>query len=164
MQKNNSVIKLILFLLFFMVVLTAFLLIYIIPTLKEYKSNKEVLNSYEKLYKKEIRTLEKLTNIENELKVKYKKEIVKYNNKFDEEKFKLFLQQSLQNVKIENLTNKGKNLTYKVEGNIEKLNNLYIFLEKLNIYNNFAKINFPLTYIVKKESIFLTLNVTILLH
>jgi len=164
MKKNNSVIKLILFLLFFMIILTLFLIIYIIPTLKQYKSNKNILNQYEKLYNKETKTLKRYVKLKEELQQKYKKEIIKYNHKFDEEEFKSFIQKSLKNIKIEKITNKEKNLTYKIEGNIKKLNNLYLFIEKLNNYNNFAKIKFPLTYKVKKEDIALTLNVTIIHH
>jgi len=162
MKKNNSVIKLILFLLFFMIVLTLFLLIYIIPELKKYKTNKIVLNKYEKLYNKEKRTLNSYIKYGENIQIKYKKEILKFNNKFNEEDFINFIKKYLQNVTIERNKEDSKNTTYKIEGNIDKLNYLYNFIDKLNIYKNFVKINFPLVYKVEKKSILLKINVTIL--
>jgi len=162
MKKNNSVIKLILFLLFFMIVLTLFLLIYIIPELKKYKTNKIVLNKYEKLYNKEKRTLNSYIKNGENIQIKYKKEILKFNNKFNEEDFINFIKKYLQNVTIERNKEDSKNTTYKIEGNIDKLNYLYNFIDKLNIYKNFVKINFPLVYKVEKKSILLKINVTIL--
>jgi len=162
MKKNNSVIKLILFLLFFMIVLTLFLLIYIIPELKKYKTNKIVLNKYEKLYNKEKRTLNSYIKNGENIQIKYKKEILKFNNKFNEEDFINFIKKYLQNVTIERNKEDSKNTTYKIEGNIDKLNYLYNFIDKLNIYKNFVKINFPLVYKVEKKSTLLKINVTIL--
>ncbi|HIO91025.1 MAG TPA: hypothetical protein EYG69_04555 [Campylobacterales bacterium] len=162
MKKNNSVIKLTLFLLFFMIVLTLFLLIYIIPELKKYKTNKIVLNKYEKLYNKEKRTLNSYIKNGENIQIKYKKEILKFNNKFNEEDFINFIKKYLQNVTIERNKEDSKNTTYKIEGNIDKLNYLYNFIDKLNTYKNFVKINFPLVYKVEKKSILLKINVTIL--
>ena len=162
MKKNNSVIKLILFLLFFMIVLTLFLLIYIIPELKKYKTNKIVLNKYEKLYNKEKRTLNSYIKYGENIQIKYKKEILKFKNKFNEEDFINFIKKYLQNVTIERNKEDSKNTTYEIEGNIDKLNYLYNFIDKLNIYKNFVKINFPLVYKVEKKSILLKINVTIL--
>ena len=162
MKKNNSVIKLTLFLLFFMIVLTLFLLIYIIPELKKYKTNKIVLNKYEKLYNKEKQTLNSYIKNGENIQIKYKKEILKFNNKFNEEDFINFIKKYLQNVTIERNKEDSKNTTYKIEGNIDKLNYLYNFIDKLNTYKNFVKINFPLVYKVEKKSILLKINVTIL--
>jgi len=162
MKKSNfSILKLLIFLMFFLVILTLFLLLYIIPVMKKYKTNKLILNKYEKVYKKSKNEVKFLKKKKSLLKEKYKKSLTKYNQNFDKNDFISFIKDKIKNLKITKV--KDKNLLhYSIEGEIDKIYNFTKIVESLNSYKNIVKATFPITIEKDKKSYKIFFNVTII--
>ncbi len=158
MKNNNIVIKNILFLLLFLVVLTLFLVIYIIPQLKEYKTKQAIIAKSEKIYNKNIDSLNKLKKKKELTYKRYKKNIEKYNRNFDLENFKSFVKRFFKDATINTTKYKEKLI---IQTTIASKEELYNFLEKVNDYKNIVKINFPLVYKIVNGNKIITINVTI---
>jgi len=155
MKRNSfSIVKLIIFIIFFLVITTFFLTIYVIPKMKEYKTNKIELKRYERLYKKQVNDLIFLEKKRKLLKEKYKKIKVKYERRFDEKDFKIFLLQNFKDVKIKSNYKKNRHI-YKISGTINSIEDLIEIINKINSYKSILKINFPID-IKRKDKSYLT--------
>jgi len=162
MKKNNfSILKLFIFLLFFLLILTMFMIVYIIPVMKEYKTNESVLKKYEKLYKKEKEKINYLKRKEDLLKDKYKISIKKYENDFNEDDFKKFLSKYLSDVKIKKTVDKN-NTKYHIQANTNEIENFLNMVEKLNNYKNIVKVLFPIDIKREEKSYNIAFYITIL--
>ena len=158
MKNSNVIIKNILFLLLFLVVLTLFLVIYIIPQLKEYKTKQAILSRSEKIYNKNLNSLNKLKREKKLTYKRYKESIEKYNQDFNLEDFKNYVKNFLKDATVETTKDK-QNLT--IQASITSKEELYNFIEKLNEYRNIVKINFPFIYKNDESNKKITFNVTI---
>jgi len=145
-ESKFSILKLLIFLMLFLVVLTMFLLIYIIPVMKEYKTNKASLKKYEVLYKKTKKEAKYLKEKKELLKQKYHESLKKYNEKFAKEDLKKYLESFISDITISN--RKQKN-TFEVKGTIKDINSFLDSIDSLNKYKNIVKVSFPIE--IKKD-------------
>jgi len=158
MKNSNQVIKTLFFVIFFIVVLLSFLVIFIIPQLKIYKTNKMSLKKYEKLYTTESLKLKELKLQEKYMSKKYKEPIQKFNTKFDLNDFKKFLKSDFPECIVTTTKDKKKlsiNLT------VKDRQSFYKCIEKLENYKNIVKITFPITYKKEKNKIKINFFATI---
>ena len=161
MRKNNfSLIKLVIFIIFFLIVLTLFLIIYIIPAMKKYKTNDYELKKYEKIYRKQQSKITFLEKKKNLLKDKYKKSIKIYEEKFDKKDFVNFINSQIKDAKIE-LVDKKDNSVYKISGKINRINDFDRVIDKINKYKNLVKITFPILIKKDEKLYFIAFSVTI---
>ncbi len=163
-MKNSkfSFLKIVVFLMFFLTVLTFFLILYIIPAMKKYKTNELTLKKYEKIYRSEKKVNNRLEKKILLLEKKYKKDIKRYNNNFDKEKFKKYAEKFINVINISKVEQKDDYIIYKLDCKINSINNLYKFIESLNTYANIVKITFPIVLEKEEKSYLVSLNVTII--
>ncbi len=156
-MQNNSLIKTIFFILLFLVVLTIFLIIFIIPQIKEYKTKQVVIKKYEKIYEKKIKELKVLKNKRDFIQKKYKNELKRYEIAFDKKEFENFLKKFFTNVNIKDKDK--KNLT--IKASLNSIEDFFRFVDELKKYKNIVKISFPIVYEVKDNIKKVTFNVTL---
>jgi len=144
----------------FLVIITIFLLFYIIPVMKKYKTNETVLKKYEALYKKDKKELKYLEKKKKILKEKYKKTLTKYAQNFDQKDFINYLNLSFKNFKVEKIK-KEKEQKYEVKGELDTIYDFTKLIEKINSYKNIVKINFPITISKKEKSYKVVFFVTV---
>jgi len=158
MKSSNQIVKILFFVLFFLVVLLLFLVIFIIPQLKIYKTNKLSLKKYEKLYTSESKKLKELKSKEKYLSKKYEKSIQKFNTKFDLSDFKNYIQSDSYECVVTPTKDKKK---LSINLIINDNQSFYKFIDKLKKYKNIVKITFPIIYKKEKDEIKINLLVTI---
>jgi len=157
-MKSNQVVKTIFFILLLLVVLVLFLVIFIIPEMKVYKTNHKALKQYEKIYNKKVHDLKRLKSKKEQFQRRYKIVIKKYNQKFDLSDFKNYISSSCQECKIsQSKDNKNLNLEILVKDKKD----FFKFIEKLNKYKNIVKINFPIVYKITNKTIKINFSVDI---
>jgi len=161
-SKNFSFLKMIVFLIFFLVVLTFFLIIYIIPAMKEYKTNEKVLKKYERLHKKQLHDIKVLQAKINMLQKKYKNDIKRYNQPFDKDDFSSFVKNYIHDPSIKEKKSKSQDKVFVLEGNIDDISDFYRFSEELNNYPSIVKITFPITIKKEEKSYYIKLSVTVI--
>ncbi len=139
---SNKIFKILIFLIFFSIVLIFFLIFFIIPRVKEYKTNRIILNKYERLYQKEQFNLEMLKKKKKLTYQKYKDEILKYDRKFDKKDFLIILKKYLKKVSIKKIANNR----YKINGELDDIAKFYLLIDEINRYKNIIKVDFPVIY------------------
>lgn len=148
-MEKIDIVKLLMYLLVFIVVTLVMILFVIAPNVKEYRTSKTV---YEKAYVHKIRVESILAdrNIElNNLNNENKHVITSFMKKFSTANFKkyagkFFTQVSL--VEVDKKTHKKEFVEYelKVSSSLKSPSNFYLFLEGLNQYENIIQADFPI--------------------
>ncbi len=157
-MKSNSFVKVLFFLLLFLVILTMFLIVFIIPEMKEYKTKQAILKKYEKIYDKNRARLN-ILKIKRDLTYKkYKNDILKYNNKFDFDTFKKVVNQNFVDANVKQMDN---NKSISINATLNSMKDFYKFVNILENYSNIVKINFPLVYKVNNNIVKINFDVTI---
>jgi hypothetical protein len=149
------------FLIFFLVILFLFLVVYIIPILKKYKTNKAELTRYEKMYRKQQGSITLVEKKREILKKKYKKSLRFYEKEFNKEHFKNFIKTNIEDSKIE-FVDKNQKFNCSITGKINSIDKVNQLIEKINNYESIVKINFPITIKKIEKSYFVSISVTII--
>jgi hypothetical protein len=150
MIKNSkkSTTNFLVYLAVFIIVVLLFVFLFIVPSIKEYKSSKlestmlekqsvKLLDEQKKLEKALLKTKEENENIEK-----------LFTNKFNKFKFIKYAKNYFYDIKLTKVENKSKSSAldiYKLNANV-KANNprlLYDFINNLSKYESIVKINFP---------------------
>ncbi len=135
---------------FLYVVITAFLIwIFVIPTMKSYKSEyanyKTGLKSYYKILNRHENLKSRLENYRQT----NKKILQAFRNAFNKEDFKNFSLKYFQNPKLSILRKESKDgfsvLVYKMDFVIKDIKSFYKFFDDLNSYSSIVKIDFPIS-------------------
>ena len=152
-MEKVDIIKLLLYLLIFIVVSLFMILIVIVPNIKEYRVSKSV---YKKAFVHKMRVQNVLTDRDNELRdlsAKNRRAINSFVHKFSTDNFikyagKFFNEVSL--VEVEKKEYKKEFIEYelRVSSSLKSPTNFYKFLEGLNRYENIIQADFP----IKMES------------
>jgi len=148
-MEKIDIVKLLLYLLIFIVVTLFMILIVIVPNIKEYRASKVV---YKKAFVHKMRVENVLTDRDNELRnlsTENRRAITSFVHKFSTDNFieyagKFFNKVSL--IEIEKKDYKKEFVEYelKVSSSLKSPTNFYNFLEGLNRYENIIQADFPI--------------------
>lgn len=161
MKNRFSLVKFFIFLLVFVIVLFLFFILYIVPIMKEYKSNKVVLKKYEKIYKAKSRQLKSLTLLKNDLSNKYKKEIKVVSSQISETSLKKLANRFFDDVVFSDKQVGKDYLKYNIVASMQDENKLLSFIQELSRFKNLIKIDFPIEIKKLENKYKVNFNVTI---
>ena len=146
----DTTIKFLIYLLIFVIIVLAFVFLFVIPQIKEYKSAKteyaSKIKQYNNLQIKEKDLQSQLEIVKND-----NKEIIdKFSKKFSIEEFKIFSKKYFDDVKLIKINNDTNNTALKVyqfsaQIKAQSPKQFYNFVKELDTYDGLAKINFPIT-------------------
>lgn len=148
--EETGVIKLLLFLLSFLLMCMVVIFLLIVPSIKEYKAaklehNDKIvnLNKIKQIYNANLGDL-------NSLKSQSKKSLDAISSRFNEIKFISGTSRFFSNVKLAKLPKLDANETFlryelNVTGSIKTPQNFYNFLDYMNDYDNVIRVDFPVS-------------------
>lgn len=147
--ERIDIAKLLLYALIFIIAVLIMMFVFMVPSIKEYKSAKiqnndqsANLTKIEDMYDKEYESLKKLEQANQKI-------LSAITTEFDENKFIALTSKYFDNVKLTKLPiSKNDNfIKYElnVTGYIDTPQNFYKFLDFLNDYENIIKVDFPIS-------------------
>ena len=168
MPKNNSdsTIKFLIYVLTFLIFILLVLVLLIIPSMKEYRTQKTNLKRYltqnKHLSQKQV-TLSQ--NIEN-FKVTHAKSLKVFEQDFNTTSFlkflkKYFVDVSLDEQQTKNMQSQFKIFRIKAMTRSKTPKDFYTFIDNLAQYPAIVKINFPISLFSKTDRIALDFNISI---
>ena len=161
MSKKNTTLKFLIFILIFMIVVFAFVLLFVIPSIKDYKDSKLSYSNSQNLQTELQKEQEELISTLNIIKNKNKNIINTFSQEFKENEFISFTKKYFNDatlVKVHNESNSSALDIYKFNAKIKAKNpkQFYEFVKNLQNYNGIIKINFPIT--ISSKDNFLEIN------
>ena len=166
MQVNDKTLKFMIFILTFLVVVTAFVLFFVIPGIKAFKTKKAE-------YYQQLRTEKRLAEEEKtleaklqQLKEKNAKVLHAFQKDFDEAEFLKMAHRYFKNVKLlpkrKRITESGLQ-TYEFEAdfNADTPVQFYRFIDTINRMDNIVKINFPIILEAHNRIITIQFNMSV---
>ena len=148
-MERIDVVKLLIYLLVFIVIALFMILVVIVPNVKEYRASK-------KIYKKEFMHKLRVENILNErkkelknLQIENKRAITSFVHKFSTDNFIKYAGKFFDKVTLVKVDKKGYKKEFveyelKVSSSLKTPTNFYNFLEGLNRYENIVQADFPI--------------------
>ena len=161
LKSENSTIRVLIYILTFLVLILLILLFFIIPNIKEYKVSEVELKNIEKsigdLKRKEESLKSELKNINSENSFI----IDKFDKDFNKSKFIKFANSYLQDINLTEIKDKNslKFREYKFSAYTKNSSpkELFKFIESLKDYDSVVKINFPILLEKQNRQIFIKL-------
>lgn len=149
-MEKIDILKLLIFLLLFIIVTLFMILVVIVPNIKEYRASKKI---YKTAYLHKVRVQNMLNDRKKELKnlrSQNRKIITSFSNKFSTKNFLDYTGTYFTKVALKEVGKKGhKNefIEYKlrVTSSLKTPTNFYDFLTGLNRYDNIIQADFPIT-------------------
>ncbi len=164
--SNKKTLRFIIFILAFMVVVMFFVFLFVIPSIKTYKSKKAEY-SFQK--RQEIILREKRQELEkklSDLQNRYKKTIKAFANDFNEDEFLTLAKRYFNNVNLKRMkktkSESGLDIyEFSADFNANTPVKFYDFVENLKSVNNVIKINFPVILQASGGKIDLKFNMSV---
>ena len=166
MKLDNKTLKFVIFILLFLAVVMAFVFLFVIPSIKEFKHKKA--QYYQQLKaQKELSMREKeLRETLQKLQTKYADALRSYKEPFNEEAFLKVAKKYFQNVK---LTAKNRKTTesglqiyeFTADFSAQTPVKFYQFIKAVNSMKNVVKVNFPIRLEARDGKIALQFNMSV---
>lgn len=161
LNNENSTIRLLIYILTFLVLILLILLFFIIPNIKSYKISQVELKNIEK-------KIDDLKQKEDSLKSDLKKInsenrfiIDKFDRDFNKSKFVKFANRYLQDIKITEIKDKNSSKFREYKFSAYSKNSspkeFFKFIESLKDYESVVKVNFPILLEKQNQKIFIKL-------
>lgn len=148
-MEKIDIVKLLLYLLIFIVATLFIILIVIVPNIKEYRASKVV---YKKAFVHKMRVENVLADRDTELRnlsVKNRRAITSFVHKFSTDNFIKYAGKFFNKVSLIEVEKKGYKKEFveyelRVSSSLKSPTNFYNFLEGLNRYENIIQADFPI--------------------
>ncbi len=148
-MEKIDIVKLLLFLMIFIVVSLSMVLLLIIPNVKDYRASKAV---YKKAFVHKMRVQSVLNERHEEylkLKEENRRPITAFMHKFSSDNFIKYTNQFFTEAKLQEIEKKGYKKEFteyslNVSSALQSPTNFYKFLEGLNRYENIVQADFPI--------------------
>jgi hypothetical protein len=148
-MEKIDIVKLLLYLLIFIVATLFMILIVIVPNIKDYRASKVV---YKKAFVHKMRVENVLLDRDNELRnlnIENRRAITSFMHKFSTDNFikyagKFFNEVSLVEVEKKEYKKEFVEYELRVSSSLKSPTNFYDFLEGLNRYENIIQADFPI--------------------
>ncbi|GEM_PF-2903635 len=166
MQVNDKTLKFTIFMLAFLAIVMAFVFIFVIPAVKEFKLKKAEYYVQIKEEKKLAQKEQELQKELEKLKKKYSTALEGFKQDFDEKAFLEMAKKYFQNVKLTpketHKMESGLHI-YEFQADFSALTpvKFYQFIDSLNQMKNIVKINFPVELDAKNRTIALRFNMSV---
>ncbi|EGK8046602.1 hypothetical protein IO357_001658 [Campylobacter upsaliensis] len=154
--EEINVVKILVLTLSFISVCTALILFLLLPTLKAYKELSVRENSQIALLNATKAKLNASETKITQLKSENNKSLEQFQTTFNEKNFQVFLSKFFKKTQIKATKNQNEPYlkhTLLVNAYLDTPKNLYDFIEQLNLYESFVKIDYPLNLKAQKEGI-----------
>ncbi|QCD45293.1 hypothetical protein [Campylobacter mucosalis] len=164
--ENIDLVKLLIFILAFIVVCFIMILAFIVPNIKEYRNLARENNSVLSVYSKVKQTHDTKQETLNKLKDEHKFIISSYDSKFDKDKFIKFASNFFSDVSLleaNDTSTDEKYFLYKlsVVSSIKTPQKFYDFLESLSKYESIIRADFPIQMRGEGDKIHTTFNIKV---
>jgi hypothetical protein len=165
-NSSKSTMKFLIYMSIFIVIVLAFVLLYVMPSIKEYKSAKsEYFYTNEENSQLEIKKNDILEQLKK-LKSDNKNVITHFYRDFNSSKFHTLVQKYFENISLEKLQSKSDNSAleiYKFNATVKENNPrmLYNFINDLKSYENIIKINFPIEISTRDRNLNIDFHISV---
>lgn len=148
-MERIDIIKLLIFLMVFIVITLSMILFLIIPNVKDYRASKSI---HKKAVVHKMRVQSVLDEREAEhakLKEENRRSITAFMHKFSSENFMVYAKKFFEDVELKEIEKKEHKKEFseyslKVTSSLKSPTNFYLFLEGLNRYENVIQADFPI--------------------
>jgi len=166
MKVNDKTLKFIIFILSFLAIVMAFVFLFVIPSIKSYKTQK---TAYQYQTKKEKELSAKKAELEQALKdteKKYENALNAFKEDFNETAFLQVAGKYFQNVKLvpqgHKTTESGLQIyQFHADFSAQTPVKFYQFIDELNRMKNVVKINFPIELLAQDKKIWLRFKMSV---
>lgn len=164
--ENIDILKLLIYVLIFIIVCFVMIFGFIIPNIKEYRLIQAQNRSQMANLARIEQTLNNKSNILNEIKEQERAVLKAFDTKFNKIKFSAFATNYFSDVKLQEIASEVENEPYfryelTVTSMVKTPTKFYDFIDALQKYDNIIKIEFPIKMRGENDKIHTTFNIKV---